>query len=723
MGRKFVFFSSLILTARLAAQTAVDVPPSEQKKEADRAVRKVQEKKAQKATILEFRGQQAFSEKQLRSQLKEQISALDQYGLGAAQADDLAFFLELFYRKHGYSKVSVRYAIESGGRLRLEITEGPLMTLGEVRFKGNVKEPSSALFEYVVGPTRERYSRLQRKIPFVASDIREGADLVRRFYVAEGFLDAVVDPPQYVFHDDRNEVDVTVPVHENGQYFFGNLSFSGQTVYHAETLRGQVVDLLKRPYTDARVDDIRRRLQAYFKARGYYDVKVSATGLPEEANKGRVAVQVTIALGPVYKFGEVSVSGLARLRESYVTKRFTGLSGKTYSPDLLDERFRTLMRSGLFNVLQINPEPAGKDVLDLKISAEEAKSKQFGFSIGYGTYPGGIIGAQYRDGNAFGYGRPVTTSVEWSQRGYKGEIAYEDPFFFDTNFAFKARIAALTFDFDGYSKFEVGGQAEITRKITKQDEAGIVFSARHVDVTSADIKDRYLGPTSYFVNTIGLSNTLDLRESPQVTPRGLLVNNTVDLALGALGSEIEFIRSTAKVGYYLPFAPKAITPDASGVSDRSKSLAGWFKKSSLAFGARAGIIHSLTTTGSGEATELPIDERFFNGGSSTVRSFSERELGPLDRKRHPIGGEFFTVFNAEYTFPIFGELQGATFADMGNLLPSSESPGFDEMRYGVGVGLRYKLPIGPIRVDYGINPDRRTDEDFGAFHLSFGFAF
>jgi outer membrane translocation and assembly module TamA len=106
-----------------------------------------------------------------------------------------------------------------------------------------------------------------------------------------------------------------------------------------------------------------------------------------------------------------------------------------------------------------------------------------------------------------------------------------------------------------------------------------------------------------------------------------------------------------------------------------------------------------------------------------VRSFGERDLGPHDNHGHPVGGEFFTVFNVEYTFPILGELQGAVFTDAGNLLPSSEDIGLNDMRYAVGAGLRYKLPVGPIRLDYGVNPDPRQFEDFGAFHFSFGFAF
>ena len=706
----------------LLAQNAVDLPQQEEKDKAKRAVAKQQEKRAQRASVIEFRGQHAFDEKELRSQLKEQITTIDDFGLTAARGDDLAFFLAVFYRKHGYAKVDVRYVIESSDRLRLEINEGPLMTLGNVIFDGNTREPAEKLFEYAVGPTRERYSKLQKNLPFVAADVQEGADLVHRFYIAEGFLDAVVDPPRYTYREQSNQVDAIIPIHEGKQYFFGDVSFSGRAIYDAETLRGQMLDLLQQPYTDARVADIPRRLQTYFKTRGYYDVKVEATGAPEEAVNGRVPVEIAIAAGPLYRFDGVTVSGLDRLRPGYVTKRFSKLSGQTYSPDVLDERFRTLMGTGLFNVLQIKPVPVDGNLLRLDISAEEAKSKEFGLAIGYGSYEGGIFGVLFRDRDLFGYGRPLTTSIEVSQRGYKGEIAYEDPFLFDTDFAFKARLAALTFDFDGYSKFELGGRLELTRKITKQDEAGVIFAVRHVEITSAAIKPIFLGETSYFVNTLGFTNTFDLRDSPLVSPRGLVINNTLDLALSALGSDIEFVRGTVRVGYYIPFGPKPLAPGV--VEDNTGSgLQRWFRQSSLAFGARAGIIHSLTTSGADEATAIPIDERFFNGGGNTVRSFGERDLGPHDRKGHPIGGEFFTIFNIEYTVPIFGELEGALFTDAGNLLPTSEEPGLDDMRYALGVGLRYKLPIGPVRLDYGVNPNPQNGEDFGAFHFSFGFAF
>src|SRR5881397_2173368 len=714
---------TVALALEIAAQSVDVVRPEDQQK-ARRAVVKKQEKRAKQTSIIEFRGEQAFKENELRVALKEEITTIEDFGLSPARADDLAFFLEVFYRKHGYAKVDVHYVIESGARLRLDITEGPRFMLRTVTFDGNAREPADKLFEYMVGPTRERYSKLEKRLPFVAADMEEGAHLVDRVYIADGFLDAVVDPPRYDFQEQSSEVDVVVPVHEGRQYFFGSVSFSGQTVYGAEALRGQIIDLLQRPYTEVRVADIPRRLQAYFKARGYYDIKVEASGAPEEAVNDRVPVEIAISPGPVYHFDGVTVNGLTRLNPSFVTKRFTRLSGKTYSPDALDERFRTLMKTGLFNVLQIKPVPVDGHLLRLDISAEEAKSKELGFWVGFDTYEGALAGVQVGDRDLFGYGRPVTATIELSQRSYRGEILYEDPFFFDTDFVFTARAFALTFDYDGYSKFELGGRLELSRKITKYDEASLTFSVRHVEITDSQIRPSFLlGPDEYQVDTIGLTNTLDLRESPYVNPRGFLIGNTLDLASSALGSDIEFIRGTMRVGYYLPFGPKPLTPGVVEDQPPGTLLQRWFRQSSIAFGARAGVIHSLTNSGSEEATAIPIDERFFIGGATTVRSFGERELGPHDNHGHPVGGEFFTVWNVEYTFPIFGELQGAVFTDAGNLLPTSEDVGLNDMRYAIGAGLRYKLPVGPIRLDYGINPDPHEFEDFGAFHFSFGFAF
>src|SRR4051794_26157442 len=208
---------TVALALEIAAQSVDVVRPEDQQK-ARRAVVKKQEKRAKQTSIIEFRGEQAFKENELRVALKEEITTIEDFGLSPARADDLAFFLEVFYRKHGYAKVDVHYVIESGVRLRLNVNEGPRFLLSHVIFDGNAHESADKLFEYIVGPTRERYSRLEKRLPFVAADLEEGTHLVHRFYVAEGFLNAIVDPPRDKFQGGSSEVAVVVPIHEGQQY-------------------------------------------------------------------------------------------------------------------------------------------------------------------------------------------------------------------------------------------------------------------------------------------------------------------------------------------------------------------------------------------------------------------------------------------------------------------------------------------------------------------------
>ena len=435
------------------------------------------------------------------------------------RADDAAFFLGLFYKKHGYAKVEVRYTIISGSHFRLDISEGPLVHLGRIQFIGNRQLPSDKLFQYVVGPTQSRYSRATKLLPFVPSDIVEGAALVDRYYVSEGFVEAMVEPPTYRYVQ-PDLVDVQIVIHEGQKYFFGQVNFVGPTIYGGEALRGQILDLLRLPYTEGRLADIPRRLQTYYKTRGYFAVKVDAVGDPTLAINGHVPVRVTVDPGQVYYFDGVTVKGTRKLRPSYLVNRLKKFRGQPYSPETLDKRFRELTRTGLFNIIRINPTPVDGNRLRLDVNVEEAKPQEFGFSIGYGSYEGAIVGASYANRDPFGYGRPITTSVEYTQRSYKGEILYEDPYLFNTDFALQLRLAALTFDFVGYSKFEVAGRVALSRQITDKYSIGFVYSARHVEITDASIKQPLLGPTSYFISAIGFTQTLDLRKNPLVAPRG-----------------------------------------------------------------------------------------------------------------------------------------------------------------------------------------------------------
>ena len=166
-------------------------------------------------------------------------------------------------------------------------------------------------------------------------------------------------------------------------------------------------------------------------------------------------------------------------------------------------------------------------------------------------------------------------------------------------------------------------------------------------------------------------------------------------AATASGVSPAIIRTALRCSYYLP-------------------LGSWL----LAVGARSSAFIT-----SDNLSDIPIDERFFNGGSNTVRSFAERELGPLYEDEYPLGGLSRTIFNAELVIPVFSDLKAAVFFDAGNLLAEDSLFSTDDFRQAIGAGIRYNLPVGPLRLDYGYNPSPRPGEASGAFHFSFGFAF
>jgi outer membrane translocation and assembly module TamA len=126
---------------------------------------------------------------------------------------------------------------------------------------------------------------------------------------------------------------------------------------------------------------------------------------------------------------------------------------------------------------------------------------------------------------------------------------------------------------------------------------------------------------------------------------------------------------------------------------------------------------------SGAPDDLPIDLRFFLGGPRSVRSYSEREMGPRSRTGYPIGGEGYWVANAEYIRSVAGPMKLVGFVDTGSLSRTADSLGSATPDVAVGLGLRFDLPVGPVRLEYGHNLTKDPGEPSGAWHFAIGIAF
>ncbi len=644
-----------------------------------------------------FSGESAFRPRQLREGIIRQIQTIEEYGLDAANAYDAVFFLESFYRKHGYSQATATSQIVGPWELHLNIEEGPRAFVGSVTIEGNHEFDAATLDDYLLGPIRERFPRIRRDtlLPFVEADIYSGTDLVRRLYAAQGYLDAEVEAPEITLNEEGTSAAILLHIKEGTQFRFSDIRLEGETAFTRDELMKEIYEQTNGIYTDGRLAAAQRGLEDFLQKHGYFLAVVTADADPTTAIDGKVPATFKIEAGAQFRFDGATVSGHSGVKPSFIQKRLRKLNGKIYNPALIDRSFRELIQTGLFRNLQINPEAIPGDQVRLDVSVEEAKPKEFGLGLGYASFFGGIISGSYRDLNFFGSGRPFSINLEVNQRGFGGEILYVDPWLFDSDYQLRLRLYAQTATLKGYSKNEVGFQPSLVRYLTEHWKVSAFVTAEATAIYNVDIEPLSLvGQESYATLSFGVSQTLDYRNNPALPTRGFIFSTSLEVAPNGLG-DIAYVRALGSFSYYLPITAK----------------------STLALGARAGLISSLNEAG------IPIDERFFNGGATTVRSFSELTLGPRDHAGYPLGGQGYTVFNAEYTFPLIGDLYGAVFVDAGNVVSEARDFGFEDMRYAVGAGVRYNLPIGAIRFDYGLNPSPQQGDAQGAFHFAIGVAF
>ena len=636
-----------------------------------------------------FAGAASFTPEKLRAVLAEQLGEIAASGLSPARADDAAWFLGLYYRKQGFPSAKVTFDIR-GSQLVLKVSEGPHAFVESLKFTGNRAFGDAKLAEYMVGIDPEKVAAT--KIAYNEMEVAAGASRVAAFYESEGFLDVAVDVAGTRITGGGTSAQVVVRISEGRKYLIGAITFTGHPVLERKELLGALALKPDAPFTPFVVDDLQRALRGFYRSKGFFAAKVEALADRTRAKGGRVAVTFVCEPGLRFRVSGVVPSGTDRLSPEFIEKRFASLTGKTYDPAKLETRYRELIRTGLFKSLHVRPVPDGPDSLNLEVEIEEAKAKEIGFEVGYGTYDGFSTGLTLADRNFLRRGRPLSLNLQYSQRGFRGELLYVDPWLFDSEWMLRAKIFSQLRDEIGYSKATEGARLELTRKFTPHWEAGGYTVFETTKISKLKIDARLAGPMDYVLAGAGLTQTLDYRDDVTNPTRGWVFTTSADL--DALDGRVAFARASARYSWY-----RAV----------GKTLFG--------FGARAGWIIPM-----GDETGVPIDQRFFNGGGTTVRSFAERKLGPKDIGGNPLGGDFYTVFNAEWDYPIKGALGGAVFADAGNLLGASEVS-LDDMRYAIGVGLRYKLPIGPVRIDYGYNPSPKAGDASGAFHLSFGFAF
>lgn len=648
-----------------------------------------------------FEGLQSVSPERARAWLASQLEFVESAGVSPARADDLAFFLENAMRQEGYRDATVDWKVEGegeGARILLLVSEGSAVILGSIAVEGNEALEDAAVVELLTAATRKRLKRApEESIPYVREDVERGRAGVVSFYALLGFRETEVAIEE---SSDGSRVDLRVQVEEGRKSRVG-------TVFLPEAPDPGLAEVFEEIRTEFSGRVFAAEIQGKLSSRvrsaaveaGYYHAKIVTE--PSEGGESEgarlVDLRVEADWGDPVEIAQVRVKGNSKVHTEFFERHFGEVVDGPYSPTAANEAVEELLGTGAFETVRTRVSPLAEGAYALDVEVEEGPSRTLGVYAGFTNFEGPIGGFEFRHLNLFGMVRKLDSAIEFSQRGARGRIDYIDPWFLGSDWQAGAGLFAVNRNERGYEKFKTGGRYELSRRFGSRKRDGFAFfgEAAYTDVHDAEISAALLGDRLYFTHQLGVSLTHDRRDDPGRPRKGYIAQASFAAASSAFGSEIEYLRSTGRLGYYLP------------VGDHT-----------LRLGARAGIISPAGDTG-----EIPIDLRFFTGGPFSVRSFQERALGPLDpTSGHPVGGAFHTDFSVEYEIPV-PALEGFSlvpFADAGNLIFDADDASLEDLRYAVGLGLRYATPIGPLRAEYGYNPDHRKGEPQGTFHIGFG---
>jgi outer membrane protein assembly factor BamA len=609
-----------------------------------------------------------------------------------SRADDAAFLLREVLRNDGYSGVEVDWRIASPAEIVLTVREGKRLGLGKVEIDGALDAEQARRMSRLVSRQAERDRPLGLgDPPFREDDIDAGLAAIVQDLQANGYWAARAELTGR--REDGGRVDLRIRVDPGPLHTIGpsqHRSADGRGVVRAKTTSDPFVG---RTATTAHLNELRLAVESAFTSRGYPDASIRM-GFRLETQ--RFIPEFDIALGTRVRLQAVAADGLVRTREERVLRRFASLEGDWYDEAEMNRRVSGLLATGAFSSVRIETGESGPERIRATLHFEEARAREVSLAAGFGSYEGFIARALYSDRNLFGSLLGFSTGVELSALGVLGETRLTDPWLLGRDLAGTLRHFARSYSREGYDSVETGLEGILAW--TSGDFYRAEFSVGNslVNISGDGLPSDELGETRYFNPRIRFTQTYDRRDSAVLPTAGWHLTLPIEVGAAMGDDDTSYVR----VG-----------------------LAGaWHHRIDrlhmLALGGSANMI--IPSGGSGD---LPIDLRLFSGGARSVRSFPERELGPLSSNGLPTGGEASWTAHAELTRVLAGSLMGTMFVDAGGLARDHSELTSADIEVAAGIGLRFDLPVGPVRLEYGYNLTRDRGEPAGTLHFAIGVAF
>jgi len=616
------------------------------------------------------------------------------------------------YQAHGFNDVEVTFRVEAIDAIRgtsravYTVNEGIKGSVSTVRFEGNTHFSDRVLRKQMKTRQKTLFSFVDKSGRLDETQLQDDLQKVREFYQNHGYIDvAVRDVTKQ--RTSSGALQIVIAIDEGPQYHVGKLTFVGYKATTEQKLRAVVKMKEGSVYSAKAIKDDAKALADAYGSGGYVDLTI----VPETSQAHDRLIDITYKIdeGQRSYVERVSISGNTRTKDKVIRREVLIAPGDIFNTVRVETSKKRLENLGYFSKVDTFPvdtEVEGRKYLDIQV--EEKRTGSLNFGAGFSTVDSLIGFIELTQGNfditnwpsLTGGGQKFRIRLQGGTERKDVELALTEPWFMDrpisvglTTYYHEANYLSSIYDQRNY-----GFSLDVRKGIRPFLYGSLSYRLESIDTFNVALSASpelvaETGPSTKSVFSANL--TWDRRDNPFLTRSGERITYTWWVAGPGGTEQIYGFDVEASKYWRLPWDTiLLINAEVAGVD-------AW-----------------------GDQTKLvKIYDRLFLGGSNNLRGFDFRDVGPKDPNGEPLGGQSMARATIEWTFPIVEKARGALFYDTGFVNTNPWDYNFNNVASDIGFGLRLDLPIGPLRVDYGIPLQQAGNHGSGKFNFNVGYQF
>ncbi|GMR04373.1 MAG: outer membrane protein assembly factor BamA [Thermodesulfobacteriota bacterium] len=611
--------------------------------------------------------------------------------------------IKAVYAKEGFYLAEVDPEIKSEGSEAMvvfNIKEGEAVKVKRITIIGN-KHFSDKKLKAVMS-TKEvwLFSFVTQSAKFDEFLFQNDLALILGKYYDNGYINVAILDHRVLLSENKRWFYITISLKEGEKYNFGDIDISGEILGRKKDLLDKIKIKSGEVFNRAKLTRDMDALSDVYGDKGYAYVEIKPLTVVHP-DKKTVDIKFDIKKNDLVYIEKINIAGNSRTRDKVIRRELEAEEEQLYSSSALKRSKGNLKRLGYFDDVSIQQtRGSASDRMDLTVKVQERPTGAVSAGIGYSSVDNIIGTASISQSNFMGTGVKLDLSGTVSSASSRYILGFTQPWLMDKPISAGFDIYNTESEFEDFTTSKKGFDVRLgSRLFDKYTRAYISYTLEEVNVFDvADTASTFIKDQEGFNTESSVKLTLkrDTRDDAFFPREGAVLTYSVKFSGGPLGGTIYMIKNELDAVKFFPLP-----------MDMTFSIRG-------AMGYVQGY----------DGREPPIYERFFLGGINTIRGFDTRTVSPKDEATGDlIGGNTMIQSNIELLFPLVPaqKLRGLVFFDAGNSYKGRID--FSDIRTSVGLGVRWYSPFGPLRVELGINLDRRDDEKRAQWDFTMGTSF